>query len=476
MSDGRDIQWPLQPMCADPARAQRSALRAILGANAGTELCRRYGLTATTSREDFARRLPVQGYEAYRPWIERMRKGERDVLVAEPVRFFARTSGTTAEPKLLPITRGWREAQQVAQALLLEELVRDVPPARDRPPFVIASPASEGSVTGVGLVASGGRHGVVVSSAAPASGGTPSDLSALYAAMAEQVCRARPSSLIAASPSSLVVLLDALATGAPERAEVIRGIAALVAWRSGASSLYEGALRARAPHAHLRDVGLAASEGFFTVSIDGSTAAVPLGTHHVIELAPEGGGEPVPLEQGIVGEEYRLIVTTPGGLYRYDTEDIVAVVGRRSQMPLLSFSRRAGSVSSVAGEKLTETQLVGAVRACAEALDVIIEDFTAEVVWSEDGARAGYLARVALGAPTAPSGASEAALAARFADDLDRRLGEWNREYARKRATHRLAAMRIELVAASEFRELRDARRRAGAPDAQYKLLVLRAK
>ena len=55
-----------------------------------------------------------------------------------------------------------------------------------------------------------------------------------------------------------------------------------------------------------------------------------------------------------VGRTYRLIVTTGSGLYRYDTQDMVKVVGFSGDTPRLQFIGRAGMVSDLCGEKLTE--------------------------------------------------------------------------------------------------------------------------
>jgi hypothetical protein len=48
------------------------------------------------------------------------------------------------------------------------------------------------------------------------------------------------------------------------------------------------------------------------------------------------------------------VLTTGGGLYRYDTEDLVEIVGFRDTCPLLRFIGRAYHVSDHYGEKLNE--------------------------------------------------------------------------------------------------------------------------
>ncbi|MBK8746849.1 MAG: GH3 auxin-responsive promoter family protein [Saprospiraceae bacterium] len=54
----------------------------------------------------FQKALPVTGYEELKPYIERMMKGENDVLVGGSVRFFSKSSGTTNDKsKYIPVPR-----------------------------------------------------------------------------------------------------------------------------------------------------------------------------------------------------------------------------------------------------------------------------------------------------------------------------------------------------------------------------------
>src|SRR5690606_21961842 len=54
------------------------------------------------------------------------------------------------------------------------------------------------------------------------------------------------------------------------------------------------------------------------------------------------------------GRRYRVLVTTGSGLYRYDTRDMVLVVGHADGTPRLRFVGRAGAATDLCGEKLTD--------------------------------------------------------------------------------------------------------------------------
>src|SRR5262249_54839093 len=88
-----------------PMTEQRRLLRWILARHAATEFGRRHGFAGIAEIDDFRSRVPMASYLELKPYIDRQRDtGERCLTRDSPV-FYARTSGTTGEPKLLPMTR-----------------------------------------------------------------------------------------------------------------------------------------------------------------------------------------------------------------------------------------------------------------------------------------------------------------------------------------------------------------------------------
>jgi hypothetical protein len=55
--------------------------------------------------ETFKEHVPIADYEKIKPWIERIKEGEKDVLWRGRPIYFAKTSGTTSGAKYIPITR-----------------------------------------------------------------------------------------------------------------------------------------------------------------------------------------------------------------------------------------------------------------------------------------------------------------------------------------------------------------------------------
>ncbi len=58
-----------------------------------------------------------------------------------------------------------------------------------------------------------------------------------------------------------------------------------------------------------------------------------------------------------------MVITTPGGLYRYDMGDLVRCVGHRADVARLVFVGRAGLTSDMVGEKLDEAFVATALSA-----------------------------------------------------------------------------------------------------------------
>ncbi|HEX6640428.1 MAG TPA: GH3 auxin-responsive promoter family protein, partial [Thermoanaerobaculia bacterium] len=117
-----------------------------------------------------------------------------------------------------------------------------------------------------------------------------------------------------------------------------------------------------------------------------------------------------------------VVLTTGGGLYRYDTEDLVEIVGSREACPLLRFIGRERHVSDHYGEKLNELFV-------RERLELALRDVEVRfaMLACEDDAYALFVesdacARVL----TDAAGVLDAALRENVHYDYCRRLGQLN--------------------------------------------------
>ena len=85
---------------------QVRALRNLVRHAAGTEFGRRHSFAHIRDHESYARNVPIGDYDSHSPYIERMRKGERGLLVPEFVKYFGNSAGSSnqGKSKFLPIT------------------------------------------------------------------------------------------------------------------------------------------------------------------------------------------------------------------------------------------------------------------------------------------------------------------------------------------------------------------------------------
>jgi hypothetical protein len=100
----------------DVHRVQEKQLLALLDHAKDTEFGRAHGFASIRSYEDFKSRVQVGDYDAFSPYIDRMRQGERNLLVPEFVRYYGNSSGTSnqGKSKFLPITERQVRHQQKA--------------------------------------------------------------------------------------------------------------------------------------------------------------------------------------------------------------------------------------------------------------------------------------------------------------------------------------------------------------------------
>lgn len=131
-----------------PEKAQRQVLRDIIGRNRSTAFGQDHAFGDVRSPGDYARRVPIREYEALRPYVDRLLAGETNVLTDEPPLMFATTSGTTGEPKHIPVTREWARSMASLMRLWALRAVSDHPGLLAHQILAIVSPAVEGRTPG----------------------------------------------------------------------------------------------------------------------------------------------------------------------------------------------------------------------------------------------------------------------------------------------------------------------------------------
>ena len=89
-----------------PFETQQETLYRLLAKAASTEWGKKFNYSSITSISQYQSRFPVQTYEDLIPYVERLRKGETNLLWPGEIKWFAKSSGTTsAKSKFIPMSR-----------------------------------------------------------------------------------------------------------------------------------------------------------------------------------------------------------------------------------------------------------------------------------------------------------------------------------------------------------------------------------
>ena len=88
-----------------PNEVQEEVLMNLLRVSEETIVGKKYEFESIKSYATFCERVPISSYEALEPLIERTRKGEQNVFWETPIKWFAKSSGTTnAKSKFIPVS------------------------------------------------------------------------------------------------------------------------------------------------------------------------------------------------------------------------------------------------------------------------------------------------------------------------------------------------------------------------------------
>ena len=89
-----------------PFEVQQETLYSLLEKASETTWGKKYNFRNIGSISDYQEALPIQSYEDLEPYVERLRKGEKDLFWPGEIKWFAKSSGTTSsKSKFIPVTK-----------------------------------------------------------------------------------------------------------------------------------------------------------------------------------------------------------------------------------------------------------------------------------------------------------------------------------------------------------------------------------
>jgi hypothetical protein len=164
----------------------------------------------------------------------------------------------------------------------------------------------------------------------------------------------------AARAAYLARVLAAPAPPMDRLRQVWPGLALISCWTDAAADRHVAALRQLFPDTVIQPKGLLATEGVVSFPLSDCPGAALAVRSHFFEFEESAGapGSPCKLAHKLDrGGRYRVVLTTAGGLYRYQLRDEVEVVGFSGQCPRLRFLGKSDLVSDLVGEKLAEPHI-----------------------------------------------------------------------------------------------------------------------
>lgn len=392
---------------------QRRVLQDCLRRNADTAFGREHGFSSLQSWEAFADRIPVRRYDEYRDWIGRIAAGEPGVLTAEPVRLFEPSGGSSGAAKWIPYTDALQSEYRRAVAAWMAALFLSRPGLLAgraywslTPPGGNEKPADSKVPVGFdedsAYLGGAAQRLLSHSMATPAALRQVRDSGDFWRATAIALLACDDLRLISAWHPSFVLLLlryvrdnwgallDALHSGTeidgvsirarPRRSRKLRGLGPgdpvsvwprlglISCWGDGHAAASLRDLQREFPGVAVQPKGLLATEGVVTIPL-GNRRPLALRSHF-FEFE-DAQGIVRPAWDLRVGDEYCVVMTTGGGLYRYALRDRVMVTGYYGDTPCLEFVGKSDNVVDFRGEKLSEDFVVSCL---SEAFDELAID------------------------------------------------------------------------------------------------------
>lgn len=382
-----------------PVEVQEELLQNLLLKAKSTEIGIQYDFGSITSYREFSDRVPITTYEENEARIERARKGESNIFWPKPIKWFAKSSGTTnAKSKFIPVSQESLEnCHYAASKDLLCMYLNNNP---DSQLFV-----------GKGLRLGGSKelyeeNGTVFGdlsailidnmpfwaefSSTPSSEiSLMSDWEVKMQAIVNETIKENVTSL-AGVPSWMLVLLNNVmdSTGAKDLFEIWPNLE--VYFHGGVSfDPYIEQYRKLLPRDNFKYYEIYnASEGFFAIQDQNHSNELLLMLDYGIfyEFIPMSTyGTPdqkvIPLSEVEKDENYAIIISTNSGLWRYKVGDTVRFT---SVSPYrIRVTGRTKHHINVFGEELIIENAESALRKASEITQTEIVDYTVAPIFME---------------------------------------------------------------------------------------------
>lgn len=519
-------------------KAEEETLRGILEYAKDSEWGKAHNFSEILAASDYnqlislwQKNIPPQDYEDLRPYIERHKQGESDILFPGKPMMYATTSGTTKEPKWIPITNEYySKVYNKMSVLWLHSFQMHRPLVFSHKCSSIVGKAVEGYApdgTVFGSVSGVTRKDVPaflkVVYAEDHNVYAIKDYNARYYTIMRTGIEFDIRLIVTANPSTIVemqnnvneffdsyiediengtlnknlniepeirTILEKTYKPNPKRAAFLRSLKekydtilpkhywpnlqVLTTWKCGNTHVYMDKFTNSFPEKMLhQEFGYFASECRAGLVLNGKDDTVLFPHMHYFEfISQDDLDNPNPkflqLHELELGKRYSVFVTTYAGLYRYNMNDLIEVTGFYGKIPTIQFIQKINGIISMTGEKLHESQFIEAVKQSQKETGIELKFFVGFAEVNESTYHL-YYEFANMNKPLAEL--------QKQADDfslvVDKKLKEINIEYEAKRDSFRVKAPVSHVMQESSFETYKKRCIEQGSRDGQFKLNLL---
>ena len=531
---GKIRLFTLNNVAKNCRKSQEKTLRSILEYAKDSEWGKAHNfakiLEAKTDDELYAlwqKNVPPQDYEDLRPFIERHKNGEANVLFPGKPMMYATTSGTTNAPKWIPITNEYySNVYSKMTHLWLYSFMMHRPKVFEGKCLSIVGKDIEGKApdgTVYGSVSGVTRRDCPEFMKTLYSESSDvfsiADYKARYYTLMRTGIENDVYLLVTANPSTLIEMqnnvnefFDDYVTDIengtlnekvnipadirkniapcykpnPKRAAELRALKAkygtllpkhywpnmqvLTTWKCGNTRIYMEKSKDSFPEGMLhQEFGYFASECRAGLVMNGANDTVLFPHMHYFEFVKqEDLDNPNPrfyqLTELEQGKRYCVYVTTFAGLYRYNMNDLIEVTGKYNTIPTIQFIQKINGIISMTGEKVHERQFMEAVEETEKETGIKTQFY----VGFADIEKSTYCFYFEFKDMSITQEAADA-----FGKTVDEKLKKINCEYEAKRVSFRVKDPITFILQKESFETYKKTCIDMGSRDGQFKLNLL---
>ena len=460
---------------SNPWIAQQRVFKYLLNGGRSTLFGQKYRFDTINTMDDFRQHVPIHEYDDLVPYIDRMLRGEQNILWNTPVRWFAKSSGTTAgKSKFIPVSRqvlhhchyqGSKDAVSVylhnyPKAKLLDGKTLIL--GGSHQPNAQAAGIRYGDLSAVMIQNS--PWYAEYQRVPKRETALIADFETKVERIAAEACKQNVTSFAGVPSWNLVLIKKILEiTGKknllelwPDMELFMHGGINFMPYREQYRELIP------AENMHYMDI-YNASEGFFAFQDDpADTSMLILPENDVFyEFIPLGKLQdtrdsrhaPDTIETVKKGVNYAMVISTSGGLWRYLIGDTVMFTSLYPHK--IKITGRTRHFINVFGEELIVDNAESALRKACEATGAQITDYTVAPIFMDSTAKGAH--EWVIEFAVAPNDIEE------FADLLDTALCNENSDYEAKRAKNTtLRRLKLHAVPSGTFYKWMESRNKLG--------------